>query len=96
MKSDVAPRPGRTALSRQALSSVRTTVVPTAVTGRPSDFAAVIGLGRRGRDRVRLFEHPVVLDELRPDGLEGGQADVEGDAAHVDPPVARAPAARPG
>ena len=44
----------------------------------------VDGLGRGRRDAVGLFEHPVVFDEIHTDRVEGGQADVEGDAPDVD------------
>ena len=79
MYSEVCPSPARSSPSLQADSSVRTAVVPTARTGRPSARARFTASAVSGGTRVGLRVHDVVLDALAADRQEGAQAHVQGD-----------------
>ena len=86
-KGGRAPRPASSRPPRPALSSVRTTVVPTAITGPLRRFGVVDRVRGPGRDLIGLLEHPVVVEPLDPDRLEGGQPDFERDPWTVATPV---------
>ena len=64
---------------RAQCSRVRVVVVPTAMMRRPSREGAVDGVGGGGGEGVVLGVEADVFEVLDADGLEGAEADVEGD-----------------
>ena len=79
MKRSVRPASGA---PRASVSSTRTVVVPTARTRRRR--RAIRSQAAR-LDRVALAVELVLLERLDRERPEGVEADVEGDALHVEP-----------
>ena len=62
-----------------------------ATTGAPRLAGAGDGVGGRLRDDVALGVHRVLVEVVDGDGLEGAEADVQGDAGDVAPAHGEAP-----
>ena len=65
-------------------SRVRVVVVPAAMMRRPSREGGVDGVGGGGGEGVVLGVEVDVFDVFGADGLEGAEADVEGDGLDLD------------
>ena len=92
MKRLASPDPARISPAPcwAAYSRVRTVVVPTATMRRDSARAWRIFAAAVFGDRIGLGMQRVLFDTLGAHGLEGSEADVEGDFCGLDAALAEA------